>query len=162
MTSVHPTCYIPVTVIAARKSVFDEELLLRACDEVRKCDFGAKSETKGEGIDELIGACLIAAVHRDTRLAHAIAEKILSHAEYVNTAKEVVSTLRLLLLAGASFEKDDEWATWIEKQLYEVAIRLPRGEASMAFLEHIQEIKRAIRLGSFLHARAEAVALAAN
>ena len=139
---------------------FDEELLLRACDAVRKCDFEAKGEIKGEDIDELIGACLIAAVHRDARLAHAIAEKILSHTENVFTAKEVVSTFRLLLLAGASFENEDEWAKWLEKQLYEVAIRIPRGEASKEFLEHIQEIKRAIKLGGFIHARGEAVALA--
>jgi hypothetical protein len=141
---------------------FDEELLLRACDAVRKCDFGAKGETKGEGIDELIGASLIAVVHRDARLAQAIAEKVLSQADNVFTEKEVVSTLRLLFLASASFENEDEWATWLEKQLYEFTIRLPRGEASKVFLEQIQEIKRAIKLGDFIHSRAEAVALATN
>ena len=67
----------------------------------------------------------------------------------------------LLLLAGASFAIEDEWSTWLEEKLTEVAIRLPRGEALKAFLENIQELKRVIKMPLGIHARAEALASAA-
>ena len=142
--------------------VFDEELLVSACDAVKKCDFEDKGEDKGDGFDKLIGACLVAAVHRDVRLAQAIAEKVISRADKVVSPHEVVGTLRLLLLAGASFGNEDEWSTWLEEQLNEVAIRLPRGELSKVFLENIQELKKVIKLTSGIHVRAEASASAAN
>jgi len=142
--------------------VFDEEFLAAARDAVKKCNLAEKEKAEGGGLGKLIGACLVAIVHRDIGLARAIAEKVLSQADKMNSAQEVLMGFRVLLFAGASIAKEDEWSTWLEEQLAELAIRLPRGEASKTLLENIQELKRVIKLTLHIHGRAEALASAAN
>jgi hypothetical protein len=142
--------------------VFDEEFLAAARDAVKKCNLAEKEKVEGGGLGKLIGACLIAVVHRDIGLARAIAEKVVSYADKMDSAQDVLMGFRVLLLAGASIAKEDEWSTWLEEQLTELAIRLPRGEPTKTLLENIQELKRVIKLTSHIHGRAEALASAAN
>jgi hypothetical protein len=142
--------------------VFDEEFLAAAREAVKKCNLAEKEKAEGGGLGKLIGACLIAVVHRDIGLARAIAEKVVSYADKMNSAQEVVMGFRVLLLAGASIAKEDEWSNWLEEKITEVAVRLPRGETSKVFLEHIQELKKVVKLTLCIHARAEALASAAN
>jgi len=84
----------------AQYFVFDEDLLAAARDAVKKCDLEGKGEDQGSGTEKLIGACLVAAVHRDVGLAHAIAEKVISRADKVFSGNEVVMVIRLWTSPG--------------------------------------------------------------
>lgn len=141
---------------------FNEHLLESARDAVKRCNFEGEGGEIRRGMAELIGACLFAAAHRDIGLARAIAEKTATCADKMLSEEEVVTALRLLLLAGTSFDNEEEWSKWLDEQFAELAFRLPRGKASNAFLEHIREIKKAMRLPNYVVARAEAIALAGN
>ncbi len=53
-------------------------------------------------------------------------------------------------------------AEWLEERLFEMAARLPAGEPSQVFLKHMNELKKMLDLTLAIHARAEAMASAAN
>ncbi len=122
---------------------------------------------EGEGIDQearlgrLADGCLVAAAHRDVELARAIAAKVLEGACKARSVHEVVTILKLLLVAGAAFPDEDVWAEWLEEQLAKVASHLTGGDALRAFLEHLEELKKVVKLTLCIHARAEALASAA-
>ena len=75
---------------------------------------------------------------------------------------DAAAILRVLLLAGAAFENQEEWAEWLEQRLFELAARLPTGEPSQVMLKHMGELKKVLDLTLAIHARAEAMASAAN
>ncbi len=105
---------------------------------------------------------MVAAAQRDVELARAIGARVLSAAPAADSGDEAVATLRVLLLAGAAFENEEEWVEWLEQRLFELAARLPTGEPSQVFLRHMDELKKMLDLTLAIHARAEAMASAAN
>ena len=50
----------------------------------------------------------------------------------------------------------------LERQLTEIAIRLPAGEPSRMLFAHLQELKKVLKLNLGIHVRAEALVSAAN
>jgi hypothetical protein len=50
----------------------------------------------------------------------------------------------------------------LERQLTEIAIRLPAGEPSRTLFAHLQELKKVLKLNLGIHVRAEALVSAAN
>lgn len=123
-------------------------------------------DSEAAGLDERFGrlsdASVVACVQRDTDLAHVIASKVLATAHQASSNRDVVRILQALLIAGAAFREEDEWAHWLEKQLAEAAARLGTGEPSKTFLENIRELKKVLKLTLGIHGRAEALASAAN
>ncbi len=97
--------------------------------------------------------------HRNT---HAIAFPVVEAAQWAQSDSDTRKILHALLIASAAFQHEDKWAEWLEKQFTEAAIRLPAGEPSKIFLEHLQEIKKVLKLNLGIHIRAEALASAAN
>jgi hypothetical protein len=85
-----------------------------------------------------------------------------SMAHRAHSGSETVDILQPLLSAGAAFQGEDAWAKWLERQLTEIAIRLPAGELSKALFAHLQELKKVLKLNLGIHVRAEALASAAN
>jgi hypothetical protein len=85
-----------------------------------------------------------------------------SMAHRAHSGSETVTILQALLIVGAAFQREDAWAEWLEKQLAEMAIRLPAGEPSKALFAHLQELKKVLKLNLGIHVRAEALASAAN
>jgi hypothetical protein len=143
-----------------------EELLAPMRERMREmiaCNPFATEET---GLDErfgrLIDAGFVACAQRDEKLANAIASTVVATAHWAHSGSDATKVLRALLIAGAAFQHEDTWATWLEGQLTEVAIRLPAGEPSRTFLMHLQELKEVLKLTLGIHVRAEALASAAN
>jgi hypothetical protein len=66
------------------------------------------------------------------------------------------------LIVGAAFQREDAWAEWLERQLTDMASRLPAGEPWKALFAHLQELKQMLELTLGIHIRAEALATAAN
>ncbi len=79
-----------------------------------------------------------------------------------DSGDDAVAILRVLLLAGAAFENEEEWVEWLEQRLFELAACLRTGEPLQAFLIHMDELKKVLDLTLAIHARAEAMASAAN
>lgn len=105
---------------------------------------------------------LIAAAHRDTKLAMVIGDTVVNTAQEVKKSSQVFSIINALLIAGAAFENESEWAEWLEEMLRRVAIGVPQDEAVNAFLQNIEELKKIIKLNLGVYARAEAMALTAK
>ena len=113
-------------------------------------------------IKRLADVGLIAAPYRDTKLANAIGNIVAKSVQEAQSASHVMIIINALLVAGAAFENDADWAAWLEAQLKKVAENLPQGEPVKAFLQHLEELKKVINLHLGIHTRAEALASAAT
>jgi hypothetical protein len=132
--------------------------------QLTSCSKRIASEEAGldERIGRLVDAGLVACAQRDEALANAIAATVVAAAQRIHSGLDARRILQALLIASAAFQNEDAWAEWLGQQLAEVAIRLPAGEPSKMFLEHLQELKKVLKLNLGIHVRAEALALAAN
>ena len=139
-----------------------QELLRGAREAVGQVTLDCGKPERGERLARLGEACMVAAAQRDVELARAIGARVLSAAPAADSGDEAAAILRVLLLAGAAFENEEEWAEWLEQRLFELAARLPTGEPSQVFLRHMDELKKMLDLTLAIHARAEAMASAAN
>jgi hypothetical protein len=120
------------------------------------------ANSEDEHIGRLTDAGFVACAQRDRELASAIGSTIVTMAPWARSGSDTGQILQALLIAGAAFQHEDAWAKWLERHLTEVAIRLPAGEPSKVFLEHLQELKKVLKLQLGIHVRAEALASAAN
>jgi hypothetical protein len=103
----------------------------------------------------------VACAHRNGELANAIAMTVVAIAQKAQTEHDVVGILQALLIASAAFQNEDVWTVWLEKQLVEIALRLPAGQPSQLFYKHLGELKKVLPLRLGIHNRAEAIASAA-
>jgi hypothetical protein len=139
-----------------------EELLVRMREMIGGSAFASEEMSLDERIGRLIDAGLVAGAQRDEELASVITSTVVGMARRVHSRSETVDILQALLSAGAAFQGEDAWAKWLERQLTEIAIRLPAGEPSKALFAHLQELKKVLKLNLGIHVRAEALVSAAN
>lgn len=153
-----------LTTLAYLSQRFDlgEELLARMREMIARSIFIHEETGLDEHIGRLTDAGLVACAQRDRELASAIGSTVVTMAPWARSGSDTGQILQALLIAGAAFQHEDAWAKWLERQLTEVAIRLPAGEPSKVFLEHLQELKKVLKLHLGIHVRAEALASAAN
>ncbi len=138
-----------------------EELLAKIREVINKTNFDDKFRGLPGILKRIIDTGFIACAHRDVELSHAIGAKIVATSHWANSDYNAGYIIQALLIAGAAFQKESEWAMWLEEQLAEVACRLPTGELTKEFLSHIQELKKVLNLKMGIHSRSEAIASAA-
>jgi hypothetical protein len=153
-----------LTTLAYLSQRYDlgEKLLARIREAITWSAFANTEAGLDERIGRLIDAGLVACAQRDEELARTIASSVVAMAQWTHSGADTRKILQALLIAGAAFQHNDAWAEWLEKQLAEVATRLPAGKPSKMFLAHLQELKKVLRLNLGIHVRAEALASAAN
>ena len=153
-----------LTTLAYLSQIFDlgSELLTAICEMITRSTFASKHTGLDQRSEHLINAGLIACAQRDEELANAIALTVMTATQWVHSGSDASKVLRALLIASAAFQHEGKWAEWLEKRLTEVATRLPAGEPSQVFFEHLQELKKVLKLKLGIHVRAEAIASAAN
>jgi hypothetical protein len=153
-----------LTTLAYLSQRFDlgEELLTKMREMITQSTFANEETGLDERLGRLVDAGLIACAQRDGELANAIASTVVAAAQWAQSGPDASRILPALLIASAAFQNEDAWAEWLEKQLTEVALRLPAGESSKEFLAHLRELKKVLKLNFGIHARAEALASAAN
>jgi hypothetical protein len=139
-----------------------EELLTRMREAIARIAFVSEKTGLDECIGRLIDVGFVAGAQRNVELASAIASTVIAMSHRARSDSDAVRILRALLIASTAFQNEDEWAEWLEKQLAEVATHLPAGEPSRAFLEHLQELKKVLKLNLGIHVRAEALVSAVN
>lgn len=153
-----------LTILAYLSQRFDlgEELLAQMREMITRNTLAREETGLDERIGRLIDAGLVACAQRDEALANAIASTVVTAAHWAQSDSDTRKILRILLITSTAFENEDAWAEWLERQLAELAFRLPAGEPSKMFLEHLYELKRVLKLDLGIHCRAEALASAAN
>lgn len=139
-----------------------EELLVKVREVITKANFDDEFTGFPEILKRVIDAGFIACAHRDVELSSVIGTKIVATSPWTNSEYNAGNIVQALLIASAAFQKESEWATWLEVQLAEVAYRLPAGERTKEFLSHLQELKKVLNLKMGIHSRAEAIASAAT
>jgi hypothetical protein len=139
-----------------------EELLVRMREMIGRRAFASEEVRLDERIGRLIDAGLVAAAQLDEELATVIASTAVGMTHRAHSNSETVDILQALLTASAAFQREDAWAECLERQLADMASRLPAGEPSRTLLTHLQELKKALKLQLGIHIRAEALASAAN
>jgi hypothetical protein len=130
-----------LSTLAYLSQYFDlgERLLARMREAITRIAFDSEETGLAERLGRLIDTSLVACAQRDAELASAIAATVVAAARWANP-EDVVRILQALLIAGAAFQNEDEWAEWLERQLAEVAICLPAGEPLKMFLGNLQEL----------------------
>lgn len=138
-----------------------EELLVKVREVITKANF---DEFTGfpEILKRVIDAGFIACAHKDLELSSVIGTKIVATSPWTNSEYNAGNIVQALLIASAAFQKESEWAKWLEKQIADVAYRLPAGEKTKNFLLHIQELKKVLNLKMGILSQAEAIASAAT
>ena len=139
-----------------------EELLARMREMIRQSAPSREAMRFDECIGRLIDAGLVAGAQRDEELASVIASTVVGMAHRVHSGSETIAILQALLTASAAFQREDAWAEWLERQLADMASRLPAGEPSRTLFAQLQELKKVLKLQLGIHIRAEALASAAN
>jgi hypothetical protein len=152
------------SMLAYLSQYFDlgETLLARVRAAVACVTLETEEAEREKRLERLTNGCLVAAAQRDMELARSIATTVLAASHTMRSGGQAVAMLRILVFASAAFATDPAWAEWLEEQLTELAARLPSGEASKAFLEHLREVKSVVPLPLCIHSRAEALASAAS
>ena len=153
-----------VSTLAYLSQHFDlgEELLRRIRVAIVQIAVVSAETSLEERIGRLMDTALIACAQRDVELASAIASTVVATAHSAHSKSEIRILFHALLLASAAWQNETEWAEWLGSQLTEMALRLPAGEPSATFFAHLQELKKVLKLDLGIHARAEALASAAN
>lgn len=143
--------------------VLDESLLESVRNVIEKMVLHGISEHDYEQrIGRLSDVGLIAAPHRDIKLAKIIGNIVTNSAQEAQSATQVMAIINALLVAGAAFENETDWAAWLEEQLRKVAENIPQGDMAKAFLQNLEELKKVTNLNLGIHTRAEALASAAT
>lgn len=155
-----PTSVLSYLAYLSQLFDLDEGLLTRMREVLGRVRTGAETNLTVQ-IDECAEAGAVACAHRDGELANAIATTVVAIAQETQTEHDVTGILQALLVASAAFQNEDVWAPWLEKQLVEIALRLPAGQPSQLFYKHIGELKKVLPLHLGIHSRAEAIASAA-
>lgn len=138
----------------------DEDLLAHLRASIPKISFGKTGRTKRAVIEHLIHGTLIAAAQRDAELSRNVVAKIFSGFDAQISEEDCDLIFKALLLAGAAFEDENQWADWLAEQLAQLAVRMQR-EAAQTFLSHLEALKIALPLQLQIHSRAEALARSA-
>ncbi len=139
-----------------------EKLLKQMLEKIQRRALPREETGFNERIGRLIDAGFIASAQRNEGLTNAIASTVVTMAHQAHSSSETAKILQALLTAGAAFQREDAWAEWLERQLADVAGRLPGDEPSKTLYAHLQELKKVLKLNLGIHVRAEALASAAN
>jgi len=139
-----------------------EDLLGKVREVITKSDFDDAFTGFPEIIKRIIDTGFIACAHRDVELSRAVGAKIVAASPWVNSEFSVGNIVQALFIAGAAFREESEWAKWLEKQLADVAYRLPAGEKAKDLFLLIQELKKILSLKTGILSQAEAIASAAT
>jgi uncharacterized membrane protein YebE (DUF533 family) len=159
----NPTASVLSTLAyIAQRFDLGEKLLARMRETIAHSTFDGAEPDLEEHIGRLTYAGFIAAAQRDGELADTIASAVVATAHQAQLDCDVESILQALLVAGAAWQNEDEWARWLEERVAEVALCLPVGEQSKMFLAYLQELKQVLKLHLGIHVRAEALASAAS
>lgn len=151
-----------VSTLAYLSQVFDlgAEHLERMREVIGRVEVGEETNLV-EQMVRFTDAGLVACAQRDGELASIIATAVVAIAQEAHKEHEIAVILQALLVASAAFQNEDVWAPWLEKQLVEIALRLPAGQPSQLFYKHIGELKKVLPWHLGIHSRAEAIASAA-
>lgn len=132
------------------------ELLARLREESGNLNLNSK-----EAVGQVTAACIVAMAHRDTEFGQSIASRIIAKAGEISTENETMMILSLILYAGASFQKEEDWAKWLAERLNDLAARVPAGTPSKTLLTLLRELKTVIPFTYPICSQAEAVVSAA-
>ena len=154
----------PLSDLAYISQSFDlgSELLECVRDACAKINLGDSIEDRQQRLGVLVNAAIVAAAHRDLKLAELIGERVCSEASEVCASQEAVFMLRIIILASAAIEENARWEEWLDSRLSDVAFRLPNGEPTSLLSRHLQVVKGLLDLKQCIHTRAEAIAYASN
>lgn len=152
-----------LSMLAHFSQVFELDMILlentrKLAESINHLDIEEMDRIKRLG--RLTDGCVIASTHHDIALAKTIGNKMASFAQEASSEQQVAAILRGILLAGAAFQNENDWADWLKEHLATIATTLPYGDMSKVFLEHLKELKKVIKIGLCIHTRAEATSSA--
>jgi hypothetical protein len=157
----HPEKALSVLTHLSQLIDLGEDLLLKIRDVILKTNFEVGFEGFPELLKRIIDVGFISGAHRDMELSKAIGSKIVATTPFVNSDYQIINVLQALLIAGSGFQNEIDWAIWLEKQLVEVACRLPDAKTAKNFLHYMKELKKVLNLKRGITSQAEAIASAA-
>lgn len=139
-----------------------KDILLQAKDAILALSGEKKGQSNIGRIKCLAEAGMFALSIDEQDFSRLLSEKIVNFAGFAQTGDDAVLLLQAIIMACNTIQDEEEWAQYLEKHLYSIAVRLPAGEPSKLFLLHLRELKKVLKMELGIHIRAEAMASAAN
>jgi hypothetical protein len=147
---------------AAQALPLEETILDKIRTQVRTARISEDPQEGEIALDELTRAGIIAAVHRDQQLGDAIGQRCVLQAEKVESGGAVTAIFHSLLVAAASYSEQEQWRSWAQSKLFDVAIRLPFGQPSRSLSKRLEDLKIVMPAGDDIWSKAEGMALLAT
>ncbi|MCY4152015.1 MAG: tetratricopeptide repeat protein [Aestuariivita sp.] len=124
------------------------------------CDEASETDIK-EVLQTLELASIVAAANRSTALCSSIGDGVVRISSCV-TEVEVEVIPRILLQAALAFDEENEWFSWLDERLVEVAGNLPShpNQSLSVFSRHLAEIGTILPTDLWFHERARSLVLA--
>lgn len=107
-------------------------------------------------------ASVVAKTNRDSKLAEAVVDRLVSIAGKMSDEEDVWMILPICLQSAAALEDRDAWFAWLEETLERAARSLPGppNRSLRVFLEHLDAMEAILPIDSWFHRRAKSIASA--
>ncbi len=138
------------------------DTLTRVCEQCSAMIINIEDIRIADWHRSLFNLGIVAAAHRNHKLAEAIGGLALQLASLVSTPNDAISLLHQILLASAAFESPTEWSSWTRTQLERLAANLSAGGATKTLYVHLRAVKEVMPLESDITSSAEAIASSAT
>ena len=150
--------YWQTLAIVSKLFALNAKILEQARKQLRIAIKGTSSKHDlADSLERANLASLVAAAHRDTKLAEAVADAtgLACKKACDSDIQDIVGTL---LQAAVAHEEHSAWFKWLERKLALVAERMP-SETLKVLLEHLEAMEMVLPTRSWFHLRARAIAL---
>ena len=113
-------------------------------------------------LPQIYSASVLAASRRDHELADAIGDVVTRLASVASGEGDIQWAIRVLLQAAAAYEKEADWATWLEERSAGLATGLPSVPKTClsTFLWCVEGIEPVLPVELWFHLRAKCIATA--
>ena len=140
--------------------VFGEAELAHVREAVRKVAKVVDDDDRQSLLHSLEIASVVARTNRDTTLAEAVADGIVSAARKMTDETDVRMILPICLQSAAAFEDRGAWFNWLEETLGRIAGSLPGfpNRSLQVFLKHLDAMETILPVYSWFHRRAKSIA----
>lgn len=144
--------------IVSQVFVLKQEHLEDILDHLQETEFGDTVELRRRAYANLANVCLIAAAHRNHKLADAVANRCVAATSKVVDPEEVLELLSVLLIASAAIEKASDYSDWLENAVFRFVSALPKGNLCQTVHDDIQMLRKFVPLPYGALAPVEALA----
>lgn len=146
--------------VACRLLRFDGGLLNRLAAVVGRVAMAEGEDGSKQFLETLLLAADIAATQPDERMARKVAESLVAAAGHFSGEVDVVTGLRVLVIASGAIRERDRGMEWLSERISEYAFTLPKGLPCRRLLFELDALQKLVPIRDRCFGKARKIAAA--